>query len=67
MMLYLLYILIGLLIILVVNLAVTACLTLKDIYQHRDQHLVFTKAFKKYFSKNNNLPVSLTDWKMLLS
>ncbi|MDF7672732.1 hypothetical protein PT281_05555 [Lactobacillus sp. ESL0701] len=67
-MLYLIYILIGLLIILVVNLAVTACLTLKDIYQHRDQEqLTFTKAFKKYFIKNNNLPVSLNDWKMLLS
>ncbi|WEV37221.1 hypothetical protein [Lactobacillus sp. ESL0677] len=67
-MLYLLYILVGLLIILAVNLAVTACLTLKDIYQHRDQEqLAFGKAFKKYFIKNNNLPVSLTDWEILLS
>lgn len=46
---------IGILIILTTNLAVTAILSIKD-------HLSFGTAFKKYFGKNNNIPLHLSDW-----
>lgn len=64
-MLYLLYILIGLLIIILTDLLVTACVTLNDIYRYRhEDRLEFTTAFKKYFSKNNNLPLKVSDWEI---
>ncbi|RVU70894.1 MULTISPECIES: hypothetical protein [Lactobacillus] len=61
-MLYLLYILLGIIIILVVDCAVTAFLAIHDIfkYQAADQ-LTFAQAFKKYFAKNNNLPTHWSD------
>ena len=64
-MLYLLYIFIGILIILTTNLAVTAILSIKDAYRnHFKDHLSFGTAFKKYFGKNNNLPLHLSDWRL---
>ncbi|MCO6532175.1 MULTISPECIES: hypothetical protein [Lactobacillus] len=64
-MLYLLYVLIGLLIIILTDLLVTACMTLNDIYRYRhEDRLEFITAFKKYFSKNNNLPLKASDWKL---
>lgn len=64
-MLYLLYILIGVLIIILTDLLVTACLTLNDIYRYRhEDELEFITAFKKYFSQNNNLSLKTSDWKL---
>ncbi|MBA1394983.1 hypothetical protein EQ500_14115 [Lactobacillus sp. XV13L] len=65
-MLYLVYTLIGLVIILLTNLAVTACLALNDVHSHHvegNENLPFGNAFKKYFGKNNNIPLHLSDWK----
>ena len=50
-MLYLIYIVLGLLIILAVNYAVTAFLAVHDLLD----------AFKKYFAKNNNIPTKFSD------
>lgn len=64
-MLYLLYILIGVLIIIFTDLLVTACMSLNDIYRYRhEDKLKFITAFKKYFSKNNNLSLKTSDWKL---
>src|SRR5699024_3631301 len=52
-MMYLLYILIGLLIVLGVNLAITAFCALHDMYVHRDLEAQDFTTFKKYFVKNN--------------
>lgn len=61
-MLYILYILIGLLIVLGVNVAVTALLAIHDTYKYRnDDHLAFSAGFKKYFAENNNLPTKFSD------
>lgn len=61
-MLYLLYILIGVLIIILTDLLVTACLTLNDVYQNRhEDKLSFILAFKKYFNKNNNMSFKISD------
>ena len=62
-MLYVLYIVLGVLIILSVNLAVTACLALKDVYQHKNENkLGFAQSFRKYFAKNNNLSLKISDF-----
>lgn len=61
-MLYLIYILIGLLIILVANYAVTAFLAIHDWWENREEdQLGFEEAFKKYFVKNNNIPTRFSD------
>ena len=57
-MLYLLYIFLGLLIILGVNLLVTA---LHDMYVHKDEEACDLNTFKKYFVKNNNIPTKMSD------
>ena len=63
-MLFLLYIFISILIILTTNLVVTAILSIRDAYRnHLKDHLSFGTAFKKYFGKNNNIPLHLSDWK----
>ncbi|RMC62147.1 hypothetical protein [Lactobacillus sp. ESL0259] len=64
-MLYLLYIVIGILIILTTNLVVTAILSIRDAYRnHLKDQLSFGTAFKKYFGKNNNIPLHLSDWRL---
>lgn len=61
-MLYLIYVLIGLLIILAANYAVTAFLAIHDWWKNKDKdQLSFEEAFKKYFVKNNNIPTKLSD------
>ncbi|AWM74714.1 uncharacterized protein JF76_02670 [Lactobacillus kullabergensis] len=63
-MLYLLYIFISILIIVTTNLAVTTILSIRDAYcNHLKDHSSFGTAFKKYFGKNNNIPLHLSDWK----
>ena len=54
-MMYLLYILIGLLIVLGVNLAITAFWAVHDMYVHRDREDQDFTTFKKYFVKNRRL------------
>ena len=55
-MLYLIYIVFGLLIVLAVNYAVTAFLAVHDLLKNREKdQLSFTDAFKKYFAKNNKM------------
>lgn len=57
-MLYLIYIVLGLLII----LAVTAFLAVHDLLENREKdQLSFGDAFKKYFAKNNNIPTKFSD------
>ena len=51
-MMYLLYILIGLLIVLGVNLAITAFWAVHDMYVHRDREDQDLITFKKYFVKS---------------
>lgn len=64
-MLYLLYIFIGILIIVTTNVAVTAIISIRDAYRnHLKDHLSFGTAFRKYFSKNNNIPLHLSDWRL---
>lgn len=61
-MLYLVYILIGIIIIVGVDCIVTAFWTLRDVWRNRKQdQLSFGTAFKKYFAKNNNLPTKFSD------
>lgn len=61
-MLYLVYILIGMIIIIGVDCGVTAFWALRDVWQNRQQdQLSFGAAFKKYFIKNNNLPTKFSD------
>lgn len=61
-MLYLVYILIGLLIILAANYAITAFLAIHDWFENREKdQLSFGDAFKKYFVKNNNIPTKFSD------
>lgn len=61
-MLYLLYIIIGILIVVGVNVAITAFWAIHDTYKYRDvDHLTFSDGFKKYFAKNNNLPTKMSD------
>ena len=63
-MLYLLYIFIGILIIVTTNVSVTAIISIRDAYRnHLKDHLSFGTAFRKYFGKNNNIPLHLSDWK----
>lgn len=62
-MLYLLYILLGLLIIIAVDIIVTAFWAVHDTltnrkgdhYLYRDHEVSFIEAFKNYFDDNNNL------------
>lgn len=62
-MLYLVYILIGLLIILGVDCGVTTFWALMDLWQnHKQDQLSFGAAFKKYFAQNNNLPTKFSDF-----
>ncbi|BDR59967.1 hypothetical protein [Lactobacillus xylocopicola] len=62
-MLYLLYTLIGLVIILLTNLVVTVLLTLNDLRSHQwEDNGHFINVFKKYFGKNNNIPLHFADW-----
>lgn len=61
-MLYLAYILIGILIIIVVDCGVTAFWAMHDLLENRDKdQLDFIPAFKKYFAKNNNIPTKFSD------
>lgn len=60
-MLYLLYIFIGLLIVLGVNLVITAFWAIHDMYINRDQEAQDFSTFKKYFIKNNNIPTKMSD------
>lgn len=61
-MLYLIYIVLGLLIILAVNYAVTVFLAVHDLLENREKdQLSFGDAFKKYFAKNNNIPTKFSD------
>lgn len=60
-MLYLLYIFVGLLIILGVNLMITGLLAVHDMYTRRDDEEPTFDTFKKYFSKNNNIPTKMSD------
>ena len=61
-MLYLIYIVLGLLIVLAVNYAVTAFFAVHDWLGNRDRdQLSFGDAFKKYFAKNNNIPTKFSD------
>lgn len=61
-MLYLLYILIGIIIVLGVNCLITAYWAVMDTLKYKDRdHLTFIQAFKKYFAKNNNIPTSMSD------
>lgn len=61
-MLYLLYILIGIVIVLGVNLAITAIWAIHDAYKYRDvDHLSLVDGFKKYFAENNNIPTKMSD------
>ena len=61
-MLYLIYILIGLLIVLAANYAITAFLAIHDWLENREKdQLSFGDAFKKYFTKNNNIPTKFSD------
>ena len=60
-MIYLLYILIGLLIVLGVNLAITAFWAVHGMYVHRDREDQDFTTFKKYFLKNNNIPTKMSD------
>ena len=60
-MLYPLYIFLGLLIILGVNLLVTAFWALHDMYVHKDEEACDLNTFKKYFVKNNNIPTKMSD------
>ena len=60
-MLYLLYIFLGLLIILGVNLLVTAFWALHDMYVHKDEGACDLNTFKNYFFKNNNIPTKMSD------
>ena len=57
-MLYLIYIVLGLLIVLAVNYAVTAFFAVHDWLENRDRD---GDAFKKYFAKNNNIPTKFSD------
>ncbi|CCI87652.1 hypothetical protein [Lactobacillus gigeriorum] len=61
-MLYLLYVLIGLLIVLGVDFAVTAFWAIHDtiVNQKRDK-ISFSAGFKKYFAENNNIPTKMSD------
>lgn len=61
-MLYLAYILIGILIIVIVDCSVTAFWAMHDLLENRGKdHLAFVPAFKKYFAKNNNIPTKFSD------
>ncbi len=61
-MLYLLYILIGIIIVLGVNCLITAYWAVMDTLKYQDRdHLTFIQAFNKYFAKNNNIPTSMSD------
>lgn len=62
-MLYLAYILIGVIIILAVDCAVTAFWAVRDTLANRaTDQLSFRAAFIKYFIKNNNIPTKLSDF-----
>lgn len=62
---YILYILSGIVIILGVDIAITAFWAVHDILENREEdNLDFASAFKKYFVKNNNIP---TDWSELFN
>ncbi len=58
-MLYLVYILIGMLIVLGVNLLITAFWALHDMYVKKENADLPT--FKKYFVKKNNIPTKMSD------
>ncbi|AEG41047.1 MULTISPECIES: hypothetical protein [Lactobacillus] len=60
-MLYLVYILVGLLIVLGVNLMITGILAVHDMYTRRDEEEPDFDTFKKYFAQNNNIPTKLSD------
>lgn len=61
-MLYLAYILIGILIIIGVDCSITAFWAMRDVIENRDKdQLDFISAFKKYFAKNNNIPTKFSD------
>lgn len=61
-MLYILYILLGLLIVLGVDCAITAFLAIRDTLKYqKEDRMSFTAAFMKYFAKNNNIPTSFSD------
>lgn len=59
-MFYLLYILVGLLIFLGVNLMITGLLAVHDMYTCGKEEPTFA-TFKKYFVKNNNIPTKVSD------
>ena len=58
-MLYLVYILIGLLIVLGVNLLMSGFWALREMYVKGENADLPT--FKKYFVKNNNIPTKMSD------
>lgn len=61
-MLYLLYIVIGIMIILGVDCMITAILAIHDTLKYqKDDKISFTAAFIKYFAKNNNIPTRISD------
>lgn len=61
-MMYFLYVIIGILIVLGVDIALTVVLAVNDARQYyKQEHVTFTEAFKKYFWKNNNLPTKMSD------